>query len=135
MSHVACAVWTAIVLAAVLSCAPSDRPAARERGGPIELFDGRVIPAMPELLGKRAQCELRLEWLADKHELLLELMRSHWIEMWIVVSEEFHTDPVTRYVAPPLQRFPELETLIEDEYQLDWQRPLFSLYRRRAADD
>lgn len=102
MSHVACVVWTTFVLAAALSCTLSERPATHERGGPIELFDGRVIPAMPELLGKRAQYELRLEWLAEKHELLLDLMRSHRIEMWIVVSEEFHTDPVTQYVAPPL---------------------------------
>ncbi len=31
---------------------------------PVGLFDGRVIPAMPELLGMRAQYEVRLEWLA-----------------------------------------------------------------------
>ena len=96
------AAWLVLVLVAALSCDPSEPPAARDEGGPIELFDGRVIPAMPELLGKRAQYELRLEWLAEKHALLLDLMRSHGIEMWIVVSEEFHPDPVTQYVAPPL---------------------------------
>ncbi len=102
MSHAAHVVCIALVLAAALSCAPSASPDLPREGGPIELFDGRVIPAMPELLGKRAQYELRLEWLAEKHEMLLDLMRSHRIEMWIVVSEEFHADPVTQYVAPPL---------------------------------
>ncbi|TDI46275.1 MAG: M24 family metallopeptidase [Acidobacteria bacterium] len=102
MSLVARVVWIALVLAAAPSCAPPTIPGLPREGGPIELFDGRVIPAMPELLGKRAQYELRLEWLAEKHELLLALMRSHRIEMWIVVSEEFHTDPVMQYVVPPL---------------------------------
>ncbi|SVC96711.1 uncharacterized protein METZ01_LOCUS349565, partial [marine metagenome] len=49
----------------MISCtgadAPSDGPGAT-RDGPIELFDGRVIPAMPDLLGMRAQYDLRLEW-------------------------------------------------------------------------
>lgn len=69
---------------------------------PVELFDGRVIPGMPELLGMRAQYEVRLEWLAEKRALLLDQMRTHGIEMWIVVSEEFHQDPALHYVAPPL---------------------------------
>ena len=38
---------------------------------PIELFDGRIIPAMPELLGMREQYELRLSWLEQKHLMLL----------------------------------------------------------------
>ena len=88
------------------SCAPADRPAASERTArsaqPVELFDGRVIPAMPELLGMRAQYEVRLEWLAEKRALLLGQMREHGIEMWIVVSEEFHSDPALPYVAPPV---------------------------------
>ena len=92
------------VAALLVSC--TDGPARDENGGagegPIELFDGRVIPAMPELLGMRAQYELRLEWLDQKRPLLLEQMREHGIEMWIVVSEEFHLDAVTQYVAPPL---------------------------------
>jgi Xaa-Pro aminopeptidase len=87
--------------AAVISCtSPGGSTGDR---GPIELFDGRTIPAMPELLGMRAQYELRLEWLAEKHRLLPDLMRRHDIDMWIVVSEEFHPDPVMQYVAPPLR--------------------------------
>jgi len=88
------ATLTVILAALLLSCAQGDDS--------IELFDGRVIPAMPELLGMRAQYELRLDWLEQKHALLLDQMREHDIEMWIVVSEEFHADAVTQYVAPPL---------------------------------
>jgi Xaa-Pro dipeptidase len=28
-------------------------------------------------------------------------MRRHQIDMWIIVNEEFHDDPLTQYVAPP----------------------------------
>lgn len=98
----------ALATAALLpSCAPGAGPTAADRARvgaePVELFDGRVIPAMPELLGMRAQYDLRLEWLAEKRALLLDQMRMHGIEMWIVVSEEFHQDPALYYVAPPLQ--------------------------------
>jgi Xaa-Pro aminopeptidase len=34
--------------------------------------------------------------------MLLPMMRQQKIEMWIVVNEEFHADPVTEYIAPPL---------------------------------
>ena len=86
----------------VLGCSPPNTPAEHPPAGPIELFDGRIIPAMPELLGLRAQYGVRLGWLEQKHRVLLELMRQHDIDMWIVVSEEFHHDPVMQYVAPPL---------------------------------
>ena len=101
----------AVLAALIASCAtanPSgDAPSSDERPSvssrPVELFDGRVIPGMPQLLGMRAQYEVRLDWLARKRSLLLDQMREHGIEMWIVVSEEFHPDPVAQYVAPPLR--------------------------------
>ena len=103
----------ALALVAALlpsGCAPPDASAARgdDADGwtgaePVELWDGRVIPALPELLGLRAQYEVRLEWLERKHELLLDLMRAHEVDMWIVVSEGFHPDPVMQYVVPPLR--------------------------------
>jgi Xaa-Pro aminopeptidase len=34
--------------------------------------------------------------------MLLPMMRRQKIEMWIVTNEEFHADPVTEYIAPPL---------------------------------
>jgi Xaa-Pro dipeptidase len=91
-----------IVLVAA-ACASAEGPPQAASDGTLELFDGRVIPAMPELLGMRGQYELRLGWLEQKHRLLLDLMREHEIDMWIVVSEEFHPDPVMEYVAPPLR--------------------------------
>ncbi|NNF13369.1 MAG: M24 family metallopeptidase [Gemmatimonadetes bacterium] len=86
-------------------CAEADAPstATESVDGPVELFDGRTIPAMPDLLGMRAQYELRLEWLERRHEILLDLMRERDIDMWIIVSEEFHPDPVMQYLAPPLR--------------------------------
>lgn len=101
----------AAIAALIASCGPPEQSADARAGGerpsvssqPVELFDGRVIPGMPELLGMRAQYEVRVDWLARKRPLLLEQMREHGIEMWIVVSEEFHPDPVTQFVAPPLR--------------------------------
>lgn len=76
--------------------------AAAKPGGAITLFDGRVIPAMPKLLGVREQYELRLKWLEKKQAMVLPLMRKHHIGMWLIVNEEFHNDPVTEYVVPDL---------------------------------
>ncbi|MFC2169515.1 M24 family metallopeptidase [Acidobacteriota bacterium] len=69
--------------------------------GSIELFDGRVIPPLPKLLGMREQYELRSKWLEKKHDMLLPMMRKYGIEMWIIVNDEFRHDPATEYVAPP----------------------------------
>ena len=92
-----------LALAGTLAaCAPASNSSPAATDGSTELFDGRVIPAMPKLLTMREQYDLRLEWLEAKRPMLLEQMRAREIEMWIVVSEEFHPDPVTQYVAPPL---------------------------------
>src|SRR5579875_1062084 len=44
---------------------------------------------------------LREGWLAQRHAMLLDMMRRHNIDMWIVVNEEFHNDPLTEHIAPP----------------------------------
>lgn len=44
---------------------------------------------------------VREAWLEQRHASLLPMMRKHGIDMWIVVNEEFHADPLTNYVAPP----------------------------------
>lgn len=44
---------------------------------------------------------IREGWLTQRHALLLDMMRRHNIDMWIVVNEEFHDDPLTQYIAPP----------------------------------
>ena len=47
------------------------------------------------------QTVIREQWLEKRHGMLLDMMRRHDIDMWIVVNEEFHDDPLTEYVAPP----------------------------------
>ena len=46
------------------------------------------------------QMEVRDRWLVQRHAMLLPMMRRHGIDMWIVVNEEFHDDPLTEYIAP-----------------------------------
>lgn len=53
-----------------------------------------------ELLDWSEQMAVRDGWLEKRHGMLLDLMRQHEIEMWIVVNEEFHDDPLTEYIAP-----------------------------------
>jgi Xaa-Pro aminopeptidase len=58
---------------------------------------------LPKLLTVREQQAVRESWLKKRLDtMLLPMMRQQKIEMWIVVNEEFHADPVTEYIAPPL---------------------------------
>ncbi len=64
--------------------------------------DAAVRP-LPKLLSLREQQTVREAWLKKRLDtMLLPMMRRHKIEMWIVTNEEFHADPVTEYIAPPL---------------------------------
>jgi Xaa-Pro dipeptidase len=59
--------------------------------------------SLPKLLSVREQKLVRESWLKKRLDtLLLPLMRAQKIEMWIVTNEEFHADPVTEYIAPPI---------------------------------
>jgi len=61
------------------------------------------IPAMPKLLSQREQMEVREGWLKKRLDtLVLPMMRRHSIAMWIVVNEEFNSDPATEYLVPPM---------------------------------
>src|SRR5918994_3216755 len=61
------------------------------------------IESLPKLLSVREQQAVRESWLKKRLEtMLLPMMRQQKIEMWIVVNEEFHPDPVTGYIAPPI---------------------------------
>ena len=55
----------------------------------------------PKLLPWSQQIAIREQWLAKRHDMILPMMREHGIDMWIVVNEEFHDDPLTQYIAPP----------------------------------
>lgn len=58
---------------------------------------------LPKLLPVREQQAVREAWLKKRLDtMLLPMMRQQKIEMWIVSNEEFHADPVTEYIAPPL---------------------------------
>jgi len=55
---------------------------------------------VPALLPWSQQLAVREQWLVKRHEMILPMMRAHGIDMWIVVNEEFHDDPLTQYIAP-----------------------------------
>jgi Xaa-Pro dipeptidase len=59
------------------------------------------LPKTPELLPWSQQITVREGWLVKRHAMLLDMMRRNHVDMWIVVNEEFHDDPLTEYVAPP----------------------------------
>lgn len=76
---------TALLLAAPLASYPQQRE------------------PLPKLLSVREQQAVRESWLKKRLDtMLLPMMRQQKIDMWIVVNEEFHADPVTEYIAPPL---------------------------------
>ena len=61
------------------------------------------IPKMPRLLSQLEQMNIRESWLKKRLDtLLLPMMRKHGISMWIVVNEEFNSDPATEYIVPPM---------------------------------
>ena len=60
------------------------------------------IPAMPKLLSQREQMEVREKWLTARFALLQPMMKRQGIEMWIVVNEEFKSDPVIDQLVPPM---------------------------------
>jgi Xaa-Pro aminopeptidase len=61
------------------------------------------IESLPKLLTVREQQIVRESWLKKRLDtMLLPMMRQQRIEMWIVTNEEFHGDPVTAYIAPPI---------------------------------
>src|SRR5215813_10869392 len=63
----------------------------------------RTSEPLPKLLSVREQQLMRESWLKKRLDtMLLPMMRQQKIDMWIVVNEEFHPDPVTAYIAPPL---------------------------------
>ena len=72
-------------------------------GASASLQAQKLSQPLPKLLTVREQQEVREGWLKKRLDtLLLPMMRRQKIDMWIVVNEEFHPDPVTAYIAPPL---------------------------------
>jgi Xaa-Pro aminopeptidase len=75
----------------VVACAPPDGR---------EPFGSTTFAADVRLLDWSEQMAVRDGWLDTRHEMLLPMMRRHDVDMWIVVNEEFHDDPLTEYIAP-----------------------------------
>ncbi|MBI4419942.1 MAG: M24 family metallopeptidase [Gemmatimonadetes bacterium] len=125
--------WAAIG-ALLLAAACDGRQAPRfHADGSVTLFDGRVVPPLPRLLGVREQFEVRLSWLARKHAALLPLMRKHGIAMWIITNHEFHSDPVTQYIAPDLEYTGQTDVHVLVDAGTDGLKR-FSSWRRPTAD-
>lgn len=61
-----------------------------------------AIASCPDsnLLPWSEQNQVRDGWLEKRHGMILDLMRKHAADWWIVVNEEFHDDPLTKLVAP-----------------------------------
>lgn len=87
---------TTLLLAITVSIIFGGLAAAQNRSG-------EPIPAMPKLLSQRDQMAVREAWLKKRlGSLLLPMMKRHGVEMWIVVNEEFNSDPVTPHITPPI---------------------------------
>jgi Xaa-Pro dipeptidase len=63
--------------------------------------DAKKAGAEPKLLPWSQQMAVREQWLAKRHGMILDMMRRNGVDMWMVVNEEFHDDPLTQFVAPP----------------------------------
>ena len=58
---------------------------------------------MPKLLSQREQMDVREAWLKKRLDTLLPpMMQRNGVDIWIVVNEEFHSDPVTEHIVPPI---------------------------------
>ena len=62
---------------------------------------GTGVSAQTVLPTWSQQIAIREGWLLKRHQMILPMMRRHGLNMWIVVNEEFHDDPLTQLVAPP----------------------------------
>lgn len=56
---------------------------------------------VPSLPSWSEQLRVRDQWVAKRHLMLAGMMRRHDLDWWIVVTEEFHEDPLVPFVAPP----------------------------------
>jgi hypothetical protein len=55
----------------------------------------------PPLLPWSQQIAVREQWLVKRHAMIPAMMRRQGVQMWIIVNEEFHNDPLTEFIAPP----------------------------------
>lgn len=94
----------------MLSCAPIavaallavPAPSLAQADSPLRrTVPARRDPTASGIPSWSEQIRIREGWLEKRHAMLLDMMRKHDVQMWIVVNEEFHDDPLSQYVAPP----------------------------------
>lgn len=80
-----------LLLLALAGCASprSARPTAEAPASP------------PSRMSLTEELALREGWIAQRHAQLLPMMRRHGVSMWIVVTEEFHEDPMIPVMVTP----------------------------------
>jgi Xaa-Pro aminopeptidase len=89
-----------LVVAAVAVVVPAraraqvDAPVRRE-------VPVRRDPVAAQIPSWSEQIRIREGWLLKRHAMLLDMMRKHDVQMWVIVNEEFHNDPLSEFVAPP----------------------------------
>jgi Xaa-Pro aminopeptidase len=60
-----------------------------------------LVPATPRILTHREQAVLVRSWIEKRFDVLLpELMRREGIDMWVIVTREYNSDPVFSSMAP-----------------------------------
>jgi hypothetical protein len=84
-----------LVCASALLAASAEEPAKTAQDAPSKSWSTIELPSWSQ------QILVRESWLTVRHAMILDMMRRHHIDMWIVVNEEFHDDPLTQYIAPP----------------------------------
>jgi len=99
-----------LALASVVSVASAEAPGETAKAGSAKVSSAEVKSAKAKsaqawpaihLPSWSQQIAIRESWLVEHHALILDMMRRHQIDMWIVVNEEFHDDPLTQFIAPP----------------------------------
>ena len=91
----------ALSLALALPCATPTMASAQTDAPQRRAVAVRRDPTTAAIPSWSEQISIREGWLVKRHRMLLDMMRKHDVQMWVVVNEEFHNDPLTEFIAPP----------------------------------
>ena len=91
----------ALALALALPCATPSMASAQSDVPQRRAVTVRRDPTTAAIPSWSEQISIREGWLVKRHRMLLDMMRKHDVQMWVVVNEEFHNDPLTEFIAPP----------------------------------
>ena len=96
VAHAALLVVALLMLLMLPASARAQTDAPQRRVVP-----ARRDPAASAIPSWSEQIRIREGWLVQRHAMLLDMMRKHDVQMWVVVNEEFHNDPLSEFIAPP----------------------------------